>query len=479
VGNTRRHILLSSFKFFDLMILVGSFIGSTLSGLHSAGATSLAEFFAIRISLRNIAVFAGLLLLWHFLFSFFGLYESKRLSRQRTEAIDIVKATSLGTFALIAASILLRLTFAAPLFFTAFWLISTISVVISRLALRFFLEQIRLRGRNQRCVLIVGTNPRAVQFARDLEANPALGYHVLGFVDREWPGMNEFRMAGYHVCCDPDGFQEFLRKNVVDEVLIAWPMRSFYYESSRLGSFCEEQGLITRYFSNLFDLKLARAGVDEFNGNSVITMATHMPEIWAQIVKRILDFTLSLAAILILLPLFLLTAILIKVTSPGPVIFEQKRVGLNKRIFSIYKFRTMVLDAQQKQAELEHLNEASGPVFKIKDDPRISPLGKFLRRSSIDELPQLFNVLKGDMSLVGPRPLPVRDYEGFRVDWQRRRFSVRPGITCLWQVMGRSSLSFERWMELDIEYVDRCSLWLDLRILIQTIPAVLRGSGAV
>jgi exopolysaccharide biosynthesis polyprenyl glycosylphosphotransferase len=478
MGKARRHILLTLFKFFDLAILVGSFIGSTLTSLRGMGAISFTEFLAIRISVRNFAVFTGLLLLWHLLFAFFGLYDSKRLSRHLAEAIDVLKATSLGTFVLIAVSLLLHLTFAIPLFFASFWLFSTASVVVSRLSLRVLLEQVRLRGRNQRYVLIVGTNPRAVQFARSIEANPALGYRVLGFVDRNWPGMKEFRKTGYRLSCDPDGFQEFLRKNVIDEVLIAWPMRSLYQDSWRLGAFCEEQGLITRYFSNLFDMKLSQSGIDEFAGNAVITMAPRLPNLWVQIVKRTLDFTLSLTAIIVLLPFFFLITILIKLTSPGPVIFKQKRVGLNKRIFSLYKFRTMVVGAEQKQAELEHLNEASGPVFKIKNDPRISPIGKFLRRSSIDELPQLFNVLKGDMSLVGPRPLPVRDYEGFRVDWQRRRFCVRPGITCLWQVMGRSSLSFERWMQLDIEYVDRCSLWLDVQILLQTIPAVFRGSGA-
>jgi lipopolysaccharide/colanic/teichoic acid biosynthesis glycosyltransferase len=171
--------------------------------------------------------------------------------------------------------------------------------------------------------------------------------------------------------------------------------------------------------------------------------------------------------------------VLIKFTSPGPVFFSQRRVGLNKRRFNLYKFRTMVVDAEKQMREIEHLNEASGPVFKIKNDPRITPLGRFLRKTSLDELPQLFNVLAGHMSLVGPRPLPVRDYEGFNEDWQRRRFSVKPGITCLWQVQGRSSISFEKWMELDLQYIDKWSLWLDFQILLQTIPAVLRGSGAV
>lgn len=177
-------------------------------------------------------------------------------------------------------------------------------------------------------------------------------------------------------------------------------------------------------------------------------------------------------------PLFLAVALLIKLTSEGPVFFTQERLGLNKRRFRIFKFRTMVAGAEQKQAELEHLNEVEGPVFKIKCDPRVTLVGKVLRKTSIDELPQLLNVLKGEMSLVGPRPLPVRDYEGFDQDWHRRRFSVRPGLTCLWQISGRSSISFDKWMELDMQYIDEWSLWLDLKILAGTIPAVLKGAGA-
>jgi lipopolysaccharide/colanic/teichoic acid biosynthesis glycosyltransferase len=161
------------------------------------------------------------------------------------------------------------------------------------------------------------------------------------------------------------------------------------------------------------------------------------------------------------------------------VLFLQERIGLNKRVFRIYKFRTMVVGAEKLIQDLESQNEMTGPVFKIRNDPRVTVIGRLLRRSSIDELPQLFNVLKGDMSLVGPRPLAVRDYRGFsREDWQRRRFSVKPGMTCLWQISGRNTLSFDRWMLLDLQYMDEWSLWLDLKILAKTVPAVMRGEGA-
>jgi len=200
---------------------------------------------------------------------------------------------------------------------------------------------------------------------------------------------------------------------------------------------------------------------------------------WPVFLKRAMDLCLTLIAIILSFPILIIVSLAIKFTSPGPILFIQNRVGLNKRRIRIYKFRTMVPDAEQKLAELEHLNEVEGPAFKIKNDPRITPLGRFLRRTSLDELPQLFNVLKGDMSLVGPRPLPLRDYNGFSEDWQRRRFSVRPGLTCLWQINGRSMINFDKWMKFDMEYIDNWSLWLDLKIMLKTIPAVFKGSGAV
>jgi exopolysaccharide biosynthesis polyprenyl glycosylphosphotransferase len=327
-------------------------------------------------------------------------------------------------------------------------------------------------------MVIVGTNGRALEFARSLSSHPELGYRIVGFVDQAWHGMEVFRRSGYALASDFGSFPQFLRNSVVDEVVMALPFRSMHAEGSRIAALCEEQGITTRVLTNLFDLKMARSFVEDLEGDPLITHSTGSLEGWPILVKRILDFTISSIVIVLLFVVLLATAILIKLTSPGPVLFIQKRLGLNKRRFNLYKFRTMVLDAEKRMREIEHLNEASGPVFKIKNDPRITPIGTFLRKTSIDELPQLFNVLLGDMSLVGPRPLPVRDYEGFDKDWQRRRFSVRPGITCLWQVRGRSSIPFEKWMELDLQYIDKWSLWLDCQILLRTIPAVLKGSGA-
>jgi exopolysaccharide biosynthesis polyprenyl glycosylphosphotransferase len=328
-------------------------------------------------------------------------------------------------------------------------------------------------------MLIVGTNPRAVEFARKIEKKPELGYRIIGFVDDNWDGIGEFRKTGYVLVADFNAFSVLLRDRVIHEVVIGLPVNSYYEQASRVVALCEEQGIIVRLLlSSIFNLKLARSKIEQLEDDSVITLYMGTMEGWQVLAKRVLDFILSLGLLIILGPIFLCTALLIKVTSSGPVFFIHERVGLSKRRFRLFKFRTMTPDAEQKLSHMEHLNEMSGPVFKIKDDPRITPIGRFLRKTSIDELPQLINVLKGDMSLVGPRPLPVRDYNGFDQDWQRRRFSVRPGITCIWQVNGRSDIPFEKWMELDMQYIDHWSLWLDFKILAKTIPAVLKGSGA-
>jgi len=391
---------------------------------------------------------------------------------------DVIKATFIGSLMIYAAGLLFKIQIINTLFLAVFWLSSSLLMISSRLLLRKVLGWIRRRGRNLRNMLIVGTNPRAVDFARKIESKPELGYRIEGFVDSTWDGTDNFFTTGYEIVSDFTGFLAYLREQVIDEVVISLPLKSQYEAASCIAIQSQNQGIIVRHLSDIFDLKTSRAIVGSLEGLPFVSNYLGAMEGWQIEVKRLADIFISVLALVIFSPIFLVTAIGIKLTSPGPIFFTQERLGINKRRFRVSKFRTMVPDAEKKQADLEALNEQEGPVFKIKKDPRITPIGRFLRKSSIDELPQLFNVLKGDMSLVGPRPLPVCDYNGFDEDWHRRRFSVRPGITCLWQVTGRSDISFEEWMELDMEYIDNWSLWMDLKILLLTVPVVLKGSGA-
>jgi exopolysaccharide biosynthesis polyprenyl glycosylphosphotransferase len=242
---------------------------------------------------------------------------------------------------------------------------------------------------------------------------------------------------------------------------------------------CELEGVEVWLLANFFSTQISRTSIDELLGHPLLIFRTAPEASWQIFVKQCMDFFGSLVLLVVLSPVFLMITIAIKLNSPGPVFFRQQRSGINGRPFTIYKFRTMVTNAEQFKHELEAMNEMSGPVFKVTNDPRITPIGKFLRKYSLDELPQLFNVLRTEMSLVGPRPLPVDEVKRFENLAHRRRLSVKPGLTCLWQISGRNSISdFREWVRLDLEYIDNWSLWLDLKILIRTIPAVLRGTGA-
>lgn len=477
MSNARRQMLLTALKFFDLMVMAASFSLAAVPALYESGLP-FSEFFSIRVKIQNFIIFMGLLFVWYVILASFGLYESRRLLPRHSDLLDTLKATSLCTFSVAAAAMMFHIEMVDLAFLLVLWGASSTIAMSSRLTLRYFLEYVRARGHNLRHALIVGTNPRAVEFARKIESRTELGYRIIGFADEKWPGIKTFGESGNRLVCDLQGIAEFIRKTVIDEVVIALPLRSFYGRASQIAVLCEEQGIVMRFLPRIHNLRKARSTTEDLAGDPLVTLYTGPLDGWPVFIKRALDLVISSALLLVLSPLLLMTAILIKLTSPGPVFFRQERMGLNKRQFWIYKFRTMVPDAEKRIAELEKFNEVSGPVFKIKNDPRLIPIGKFLRSASIDELPQLFNVIKGDMSLVGPRPLPLRDCGGFDQDWHRRRFSVRPGITCLWQVNGRSSISFEKWMELDMQYIDEWSLWLDFKILAGTIPAVLKGSGA-
>jgi exopolysaccharide biosynthesis polyprenyl glycosylphosphotransferase len=272
--------------------------------------------------------------------------------------------------------------------------------------------------------------------------------------------------------------ESVLRHQSVDEVLVSLPPRHYGSLVEKIVNRCEEEGVIVRVRAEMFELHTAKTYADELEGLPVLTFRSGPQDDWRLVAKRLIDILGSVFLLLVLAPLFAAVTVLIKLYSPGPVFFAQERIGFNKRRFEMLKFRTMVNGADQQQEMVEELNEAQGPVFKIRNDPRVTPVGKFLRRFSIDELPQLINVLKGDMSLVGPRPLPVRDVERIEVISHKRRFSIKPGLTCLWQVNGRSNIGFEEWVRLDLQYIDQWSLGLDMLILLKTIPAVFKGPGA-
>jgi len=244
---------------------------------------------------------------------------------------------------------------------------------------------------------------------------------------------------------------------------------------------CELEGVEVWLVADFFSTQISRTTLDEILGHPLLIFRT-APEIsWQSLAKHLMDFTgaFLLLLLLIVIPVIPLIALAIKLTSPGPAFFRQQRSGLNGAPFMLYKFRTMVTNAEQFKHELEAMNEMRGPVFKVTNDPRVTPLGKFLRKYSLDELPQLWNVLRGEMSLVGPRPLPVDEVKRFNDLAHRRRLSVKPGLTCLWQIQGRNQISdFKDWVRLDLEYIDNWSLWLDVKILLLTLPAVLRGTGA-
>ena len=230
--------------------------------------------------------------------------------------------------------------------------------------------------------------------------------------------------------------------------------------------------------ADLFNVHVAKISLTMVGQTPLLTLEPVAQDRTQLMVKRLFDFFVTLFAMPVVLPVILLAGLAVKIESPGPMFFIQQRVGYKKRYFPMFKLRSMVVNAEEKMKEIEHLNEADGPIFKMKNDPRVTKVGSFIRKTSIDELPQLFNVLRGDMSLVGPRPMSIRDVDLFDKGIQRRRFSVKPGITCIWQISGRSNLPFHKWLELDLKYIETWSFWLDLKILLKTPLAVLKSRGA-
>lgn len=422
-------------------------------------------------SLLSVALCACMA--WPLVLQQFGLYDSQR----RASLDDIVGRLAAAGFAstlLLTATVYVSGAPLAPKFPLLFGAAQFSILMSERVALFGLLRFARRLGRNTRNVLVVGSGPRALSVKRRIDENPHWGLRVIGYLDdADTPVAPEIDPGAMRKLVE---VRRILRDEVVDEVVIAAP-RSMFSEIGPVVSACGEAGVPFTLLSDVFGDYLPPPQVTRFGSLAALRFAPVHHSQARIAVKRAIDLAGASAGLLLAAPVIGVAAVAVKLGSRGPVFFRQTRCGLYGRRFTLYKLRTMVPDAEEQKAALAHLNEMSGPVFKMRNDPRVTPVGRWLRRFSIDELPQLWNVVRGHMSLVGPRPaLPheVAQYETF----ERRRLSMRPGLTCLWQIGGRNRVrDFDDWVRMDLEYIDSWSLTLDLRILVQTIPAVLRATG--
>ena len=446
----------------------------TLFDAPMSQGQTLAAYFAARVSMRNLLIGTVLLVIWRMLYWAMGLYQSS-LNHRAAALLCKVPAVAL----LCAAPLPLLLRYAEPASGSLrsavlFWFFACTLLLLVRAGVLTFEEHIRPAFRKPRTAIICGTGPIARMKAAELPSNRKYRYQLLGFVDSNPHRGSE--LAGPLLCGVRD-LEQLLMHQPVDEVIIGLPLKSHFGEVEEIVAVCGRAGVQMQYSLDLFNTEVAKSRKvdDEQSHQVVLEMVHHDHRI---LLKNMLDLAIAGGGLMLLSPLFGAIALAIKLSSPGPVFFVQQRFGLNKRRFGMIKFRSMVADAEARQAALEPLNENAGPLFKMRLDPRVTRFGAFLRRSSLDELPQLINILRGEMSLVGPRPLPTRDVQRFSEPWLMRRFSVKPGITGLWQVSGRSNTDFDNAIKLDLRYIDRWSLLMDLRILVRTIRVVLRSSGA-
>lgn len=372
------------------------------------------------------------------------------------------------------ATFSLKLEVSRPIFFS-FFAVLLLILPMNRVLLYWVLRSRNLNDHNQIRILIVGTGEKAMLVADRLQPWREWGYHIVGFLRAQ---QADEVVPSLPVLGSIEDLPKLLQDDALtDEVIFAGIERNDLEAFDDLVRLCEELGIRTRVAADLVPPSASRVTLECLDSLPLITFSPGQEHGAAVIAKRIIDFVVASLGLVILLPLMLFSAIAIKFTSPGPVFYRQVRCGLYGRRFTLMKFRTMIDGAEDRLWEIRHLNEMDGPVFKMRNDPRVTPLGRFLRKTSIDELPQLWNVIKGEMSIVGPRAPLFEEVEHYSIR-QRRRLSVKPGITCSWQVSGRSNISFERWMDMDLEYIDNWSVWLDIQIILKTIPAVFTGRGA-
>ncbi|WP_028586088.1 sugar transferase [Desulfogranum mediterraneum] len=409
--------------------------------------------------------------------SYFGGYASPHVATLKSYAWAVTRSLLLTVGAVLSVTFFLHIQDLSRLLLGLFTLMEFGVLLGVRFFVIRYYRKAMLSGRNRSKVLIVGSRERAKDLTRALRSQTEWGVEVIGYLDLDPASIGQM-VDGVPIICSVEGVTQCLKDNVVDEVIIAIT-RSLLKDAEPIAIACEEEGIPLRFMADVFNVEVARMSLSQAGNIPLLTMEPVAQDDGQLFLKRLFDLAITTICLPLLLPLFAAVALAIRLESPGPVFFVQQRVGLRKHLFPMFKFRSMHQDAEERMKEIEHLNEAEGPIFKMTNDPRVTRVGRFIRKTSIDELPQLINVLRGEMSLVGPRPMSIRDVDLFDKGVQRKRFSVKPGITCIWQISGRSDLPFTKWLELDLEYIENWSFLLDLKILIKTVPAVVRSKGAV
>jgi len=471
-------------KFFDAIVIIISFVAAYFIDDFIRSITHFQDMaYAIAptfeglmyFSQKNMTLTLTFIPMWIILLNLFGAYKDFRTRVFRKEFLIILKAAVFSVVVFGSIFFITQMKFTSRLYLGIFTTTTALFLIVEKQFVSVLLDWMHEHGFNQINLLVVGTGKRAQRFIRVVKSHANWGLRIVGLIDDEH-GMYGKKVEGYRVLGRIQDIPFILHRKVIDRVIFVVP-RLWLHRLDDVILACEREGIATSISMDLYDLRIARIKQTYFDEFPLLEFETFHASEWQLFIKRVMDVIISLLLLLLLSPVFLFTAIAIKLESKGPILFCQTRSGLNGRKFTLYKFRSMIVGAEMKKKYLEKMNEMDGPVFKIKHDPRITTVGRFIRKFSIDELPQLFNVLKGDMSIVGPRPpLPI-EVEMYEL-WQRRRLSLKPGLTCIWQVSGRNNINFERWMEMDLEYIDNWSIWLDIKILLKTFFVVLFGYGA-
>jgi exopolysaccharide biosynthesis polyprenyl glycosylphosphotransferase len=413
-------------------------------------------------------------LCWIGIGHWFNIYEKLDSAHPRVVLSDTFRQCALGAVCVVVAEFMLRLEpyeLSRP-FVALFAVYAWILLCLFRINVPHLIGAIRRGFGTAHFVMIAGSGESARRLGEGLEKSSDYGIRLVGFLD-DLPGKVE--LSEMYEQYPFSRLRELLRRQVIDEIIFAVDGRRLA-ELEEVFLLCEEEGVRTRVVVDFFPHVNSQVYLDRLGTTPLLTFSAAPHDEIRLVVKRIIDVLLAAAALVLLLPFMLPLALLIRLTSPGPVIFRQERCGLNGRRFTFYKFRSMCDNAEELKNSLMHLNSKS-TAFKIPNDPRLTAIGRILRKFSIDEWPQLWNVLRGDMSLVGPRPAVPEEVDLYQT-WQRRRLRMRPGLTCLWALAGRDRLDFDTWMKMDMQYIDTWSLTLDWNILLRTIPRVLTGRGA-